>query len=101
MGNRTLQLWKLVMTTIFLWSVIHLTRDIMQVLGMHNIMTEVAYRSHEWCESLGKLCPYTSFPLEIFDLIVIPIIWKKKEMSIYGWMVMVSPLIVLLMWLLP
>jgi len=101
MGDRAFQIWKLVMAIIFLWSAIHLIRDVMQVVGMHNILTEVANRSHKWCEPLGSLCGYTSFPPEIFNLIVIPIIWQRKEMSILGWLVIASPTVVLLMWLFP
>jgi len=102
MGNKTQRLWKLIMSVIFLWSAIHLVRDIMQIQGMHNIITEIASRNHKWIESLlGKLYSYTSLPSEIFNLIAITIIWKKKEMSIWGWLIILLPLVVLLLWLLP
>ena len=101
MGNKTRMLWKLVMSVIFLWSAIHLARDIMQILGIHNIVTDTAARNHKWIESLlGKLYSYTSFPFEIFNLVAIPIIWGKK-MNIWGWLVIISPLAVFLLWLLP
>ena len=101
MGNRYQRLWRGVMILIFLWSVFHFVRDLLQILGVHNILTEIATRDHRWCRVVVIDCNFVSFPPAIFNIIVIPIVLKRRKIGLLGVSVFLSVFSIIFMWLLP
>ena len=93
MENRTVIFFKVIL----LGAVYHLVRDILQIIGVQNVITEIGHMDHKWCRSF--YCDYVTFPVEIFIIVASVIIIKRKRGGILGQVVIVSLLASLLMWL--
>lgn len=101
MDDRILKHWHLVLSIYYIWSVYHLLRDLMQVLKVDTFIANVGTRSHTWCSSDINYCGYLTFPLEIYNLIVIPFVWKRNKIGTPEIIVLFTIPITIIMWLWP
>ena len=92
MGSKTTAFLILVL----IGAVYHLTRDILQIAGIQNVLTELGYRSHEWC---GAYCDYVTVPLELFVITASAIVIRRKRFGVLGIGILFALLVGLFMWL--
>ncbi len=88
------KIWKFVFWLILIASLYHFVRDIMQIIGVNNILFHIGefHPSPKWC---GAYCSYVTFPPEIFHIIVSTIVLKRNKVGALG----VLGLVVLSFWL--
>ena len=82
----------------FIWAIYHLVRDVLQMVKIENILTQIGSRTHLWC---GTYCDYITLPFDFFIIIASGIILRRKKVGILGIGVVVAIFLFLLMWLLP
>ncbi len=91
------KLSKFTFTIIFIWSIYHLYRDIStDILGIHNPFVDFGHREYltaRWCD---PYCDYTTFPLEIFNIVACYIVLKREQVGLLGKIVLGS---LVLLWL--
>lgn len=82
--------WRLVFIVLLIWSIYHLVRDIStDIFEIHNAFVDFAHKNYPgkyWC---GSYCKYTTFPLEIFNIIATVIVLKRNKIGILGSLVIV------------
>ena len=83
---------------ILLFSIYHLIRDVLQIMGVHHYLIDIWHRSHLWC---SPYCLYVTLVPEIFSIVAIPILLKRNKIGVLGVMILLSIPIWLLMSLLP
>jgi hypothetical protein len=93
MENRTTVFFKVVL----LGATYHLVRDILQIIGVQNIFTQIGHVDHEWCVSM--YCDYVTFPVEIFIIVASIVVIKRRRCGVLGLVVIFSLLISLVIWL--
>ncbi len=81
--------WKFIFIILLIWSIYHLIRDIFtDISGIHNPLFDFGHREYlgtYWC---SFYCQYTTFPLEIFNIIAITVILKRNDVGILGTLVL-------------
>ena len=91
---------KVIFTIIFIWSIYHLYRDIStDILGIHNAFVDFGHREYlieRWCD---PYCRYTTFPLEIFNIVACYIVLKREWVGLLGKTVLGSLVIWLFIYL--
>ncbi len=80
---------------ILIGAMYHLIRDVLQIAGVENALTEIGHRSHEWC---GVYCNYVTLPIDIFVVIASIIVIKRKKIGLLGVGILIALLIALFMW---
>ena len=80
----------------------HLIRDILQIYHVDSFLTTIASRSnHQWCRGDINYCSYITFPVELFALIAIPLIWNRPRVGTVEVLVYITFPLLVLMWVLP
>jgi len=88
---------KIIFVFVLVFSVYHLFRDILQILEVENILTNVFHWQHTWC---GAYCNYVSLPPEIGAIVGSVIVLRRDRIGIIGILTLVFPPILLLLTLL-
>ncbi len=102
MNDKLPRLRKYILSLYWLYFLYHLIRDILQLYHVDSIFATIAARSnHQWCRADVNYCSYITFPIEIFALIFIPIIWNKDKIGITEALVYCTLPLLVLMWALP
>ena len=82
---------KYLFVILLFWSIYHLFRDVStDIFGFHNAFIDFAHRNYPgvyWCT---PYCQYTTFPLEIFNIIAGTIVLKRNKIGILGKIILLS-----------
>ena len=77
--------WHWVFIIILIFSIYHLFRDITtDILGFHHPFVDIGHRLYpglRWC---GPYCLYSTFPLEIFNIIATIKVLSRNKVGILG-----------------
>jgi len=79
--------WKSLFVFLLIFFIVHLTRDIMQILHVDNLLATTLRTNHLWCR---PYCDYATFPHEIFGIIASSIVLKRNKMGFLGILVLLS-----------
>jgi len=78
---------KIALLIILLFSVYHLMRDILQIARVNTIFANMFHWEHFWCK---PYCDYIFFPPQLFNIVAIPIILKRKKFGVLGILVLLT-----------
>lgn len=81
---------------ILISSMYHTVRDILQILKVHTIISDIASTSHRYCR---PYCDYVTFPPEIFATIGSAVVRKRRRTGLLGIYVIMIFIIWLSVWL--
>ena len=102
MNEKLPQFRRLILGLYWLFFLYHLVRDILQLYHVDSIFNTIAARSnHQWCRGDINYCSYITFPVELFALIAIPMIWNRKKAGAIEILVYLTFPVLVLMWALP
>lgn len=90
MGDRIIIFWIVLMGAVY-----HLLRDILQIVGVNNIFTNIGHWSHQWC---GTYCNYVTLPVDGLLIITSAIIISRRKTGALGILVLLTLIIGLFMW---
>lgn len=90
---------KFIYKTILVFGIYHLVRDILQIIGVENVLTQVASKPHEWAKVFGEYHQYLSLPLDLIMIFGPLIILKRDKSGNWGVVVFLSVTLLILMWL--
>ncbi len=82
---------KIIFVAIFVFSLYHLARDVLQTFNLESAFTDVMHRSHAWC---GDYCDIVTWPLDIAGVIVAGLVLRRNKVGTIG----VVLLTMLLLW---
>lgn len=71
-----LTMWLLVVLASY-----HLIRDLLQILGVNNIFTNILHRPHTWC---GPYCGVVTLPLDLIEMIGGIIVLRRNRFGNLG-----------------
>lgn len=77
----------LVFVSLLVVFIYHLIRDIFQIFNISNPVADFLHRPHLWCK---PYCNYVTIPPEIFLIIALIIILKRKKVGLLGKAVLIS-----------
>ena len=77
---------------IFLFAVYHLIRDVLQIMGVENILTGILHWDHVWC---GQYCNQITLPVEAGAMIGSAVVLKRNRLGRLGIFVLYFPLLML------
>lgn len=92
MGNKATIFFRIVL----IGGIYHLIRDVLQIAGIENVLTEIGSRNHEWC---GTYCDYVTLPFDLFFIVTPVIIQRREKVGRLGVAVVASLFGFLIMWL--
>ncbi|HEY4474042.1 MAG TPA: hypothetical protein VI957_02690 [Candidatus Paceibacterota bacterium] len=77
----------------FFWLVLafaiyHLARDIMQMAGIENALTNIFHWRHVWC---GAYCNYVSLPFELAAIAGAAIVLRRNRAGLIGVLTLCVP----------
>ena len=101
MEIKNLKLWHGTLVFYFLWAVYHTIRDVLQLLDVNTFIATIGHRRPNWCIPFGDSCNYITFPIEIYVLIAVPLVWNRKKIGTPEVLILLTLPITLLMWLFP
>lgn len=88
---------RIIFISILLFSIIHLVRDVLQIVQLNSSFTNIFHRQHLWC---ADYCNYVTLPLEIFHIIGSLMVLKEKRVGILGISILLTlPLWSVMQWL--
>ena len=94
--------WRqMILAIYFVWGVYHLLRDILQQMEVSSFIADLGHRYPLWCRPLNGYCNFITFPLEIYVIIAVPLIWKRKKIGIPEILVLITLPATVIMWLWP
>ncbi len=79
--------WKYLYVFLIVIFSIHLIRDVMQIFGFTNFLTELWHRSHLWCK---PYCNEVTIIPEIFIIVGSIIVIKRREVGKLGYAILIS-----------
>lgn len=81
--------WRLIFLFLTIIFIYHFVRDILQVAGVHNIITEtdLIYKKNHWCK---PYCDSFSIILETFGIISSIIVLKRERVGVLGALILIS-----------
>ena len=101
MNDRSLKLWHWILGIYWVWGLYHLVRDILQLMQISTFIADLGHRRPNWCVPLGDYCNYITFPIEIYVLIAVPLIWNRRKIGIPEVLVLITLPATVIMWLWP
>lgn len=84
--------------SLIIFSVYHSIRDVLQIMGIHNWLADVANYKHNWCRAIAPVCDYYLFPWEAFVFIGSIIVLKRNKVGLLGRSVLFSLIILPIIW---
>ena len=100
MKEQIYRYWRYIFIILLVWSFYHLVRDIStDIFGIHHPVFDFGHREYPglyWC---SPYCTYTTFPLEIFNIIAIIVVLRRNKIGILGIIVLMTLPIWLFGWL--
>ncbi len=82
------------------FSAYHTIRDVLQIIGVHNSLADVANYKYNWCKTIAPICDYYLLPWETYVLIGSIIVLKRNEIGLLGKSVLYSLIIWPIIWVL-
>ena len=79
--------WRILLLVLFVFSVYHLVRDVLQIANVHTAVFDLFHRHHRWC---GSICNYVTLPTDVIG-VLLPLAAHKKPQA---WSVIVLSLLV-------
>jgi hypothetical protein len=101
LSDRTLRIWHWVLGMYWVWGIYHLIRDVLQQLEVSTFIADFVHRKPLWCQSIPGYCDYITFPLEIYVIIAVPLLWNRKKIGIPEILVLITLPATVIMWLWP
>ena len=75
------KLLKFVVILIFLFSIYHLLRDVLQIMNINIPLVNFLHRPHIWC---GQYCDLATLTLDLFGIIVGALVLKRNKLGMLG-----------------
>lgn len=66
---------------LFVFSVVHTIRDVMQIYGVHSILSDSFVTHDIWC---SPYCDYVAFPVELLSIIVSIFVLRRNNVGLIG-----------------
>lgn len=86
-----MKFWKVIFYLLLTYFIVHLVRDILQILDVNIPLATTLQTNHKWC---SPYCDYATLPHELFGIIASVIVLKRNRLGILGVLVLLS----LLLW---
>jgi len=67
--------------------ILHLIRDILQILDIHTWISDTLTTNHKWCR---PYCDYATLPHEIFGIVGSYIVLRRNKLGLLGILVLLS-----------
>lgn len=80
---------------VFLGSIYHTVRDILQIVGVESIFTNIGHWNHNWCSAY---CDYVTIPVDIFLIISSLVILKRRRFGLLGVFILLAIGIGVILW---
>lgn len=100
-----LKTWHLFLLIVFFYSIQHLVRDILQdIFGIHNTFTEFGHFQADISRIpsalkflfIQPLARFSTFPIEIFMIVAISAVWKRKKFTKLDWVITITLVFILI-----
>lgn len=72
---------RIVVILIVFLSSYHLVRDLLQIIGINNLFTNILHHPHTWC---GPYCGIVTLPLDLIEIIGGIIVLKRNKFGSLG-----------------
>lgn len=79
--------------SLIIFSVYHTIRDVLQIMEVHNWLTDVVNYKHNWCRAIVPVCDYYLFPWQLFVFTASIIVLKRNKVGLLGKSVFLSLII--------
>ncbi len=73
--------------TIFIFSLYHFIRDLLQTFEIHSSFTNIFHRPHQWC---SLYCNYVTYPLDLLGIIGSLVVLKRNKLGVLGAVILLS-----------
>lgn len=72
---------------LLIFFIYHLIRDILQILNVNNLFSNIGHRLHEWCK---PYCNYVTIPPELFGIVASAIVLIRNKVGMTGKILLLS-----------
>lgn len=79
---------KIVFWGILLFSLYHVVRDLLQIVGVENMFTTIFHWPHTWC---GWYCDWVMLPLELGAIAGATLVLRRNRVGLLGIVTMCFP----------
>lgn len=81
---------KFIFLSLIFFSLYHTIRDILQIIGVHNWLSDVMNYKSNWCRTINPVCDYYLFPWEFFVFAGSIVVLIRDKVGLLGKFVLYS-----------